>query len=97
MLHTINKSPFQNTALESCVRFLQDSDVILLLEDGVYAALSGTSQSNLLETVLQKNEVYAINADLKARALTKIIPGVKMTDYAGFVELVEKHATHAWL
>ena len=42
MLHTINKSPFQNSALENCLRLARDGDVILLLEDGVYAAAPRT-------------------------------------------------------
>ncbi|MBF0427715.1 MAG: sulfurtransferase complex subunit TusB [Magnetococcales bacterium] len=97
MLHTVNKSPFQNTSLESCIRFTLPGDIILLLEDGVFAAQVGTSKSDLLESAMKKNEVYALEADLKARALTNLVPGVKITDYAGFVDLVEKHSTHAWL
>ncbi|MBF0296473.1 MAG: sulfurtransferase complex subunit TusB [Magnetococcales bacterium] len=97
MLHTVNKSPFQNTSLESCIRFTRPGDVILLIEDGVLAAQAGTSKSAMLEEVLAKNEIYALQADLQARALTDLVPGIKVTDYEGFVELVEKHATHAWL
>ncbi|MBF0176906.1 MAG: sulfurtransferase complex subunit TusB [Magnetococcales bacterium] len=98
MLHTVNKSPFQNSTLESCLRFVLPGDVILLLEDGVIAAAAGTAQSKLVEGALsKKNSVYAIGADLKARGLTNTIKGVQVIDYAGFVELVEKHRTHAWL
>ncbi|MBF0134851.1 MAG: sulfurtransferase complex subunit TusB [Magnetococcus sp. DMHC-1] len=98
MLHTVNKSPFQNGALESCLRYVLPGDVILLLEDGVIAAAAGTAKSNLIEGALKKkNSVYAIGADLKARSLTNTIKGVQVTDYAGFVDLVEKHKTHAWL
>lgn len=97
MLHTVNKSPFQNTSLESCIRFTSPGDVILLIEDGVLAAQADTSKSELLISAMAKADVYALQADLKARALTNLVPGVKITDYAGFVELVEKHSTHAWL
>ncbi|MEO5333078.1 MAG: sulfurtransferase complex subunit TusB [Magnetococcus sp. YQC-5] len=97
MLHTVNKSPFQNTTLESCIRFTRPGDVILLIEDGVFAAQAGTKKSALLEEAMKKNEIHALQADLKARALTNLVPGVKITDYDGFVELVEQHATHAWL
>ncbi len=97
MLHTVNKSPFQNTTLESCIRFIRPGDVILLLEDGVLAAQADTSKSEMLSTAMQKAEVYALQADLKARALTNLVSGVKITDYVGFVELVENHSTHAWL
>ncbi|MBF0191223.1 MAG: sulfurtransferase complex subunit TusB [Magnetococcales bacterium] len=97
MLHTVNKSPFQNTTLESCIRFARSGDVILLIEDGVLAAQAGNVKKNLLEEALQKCEVFALGADLKARALTDLVPGVKITDYSGFVDLVEQHTTHSWL
>lgn len=97
MLHTVNKSPFQNSSLESCLRFIRPGDVLLLLEDGVYAVQAGTAKSPLVAALLKNNEVYAIRADLKARALTNLVTGVQVTDYTGFVELVEKHRTHAWL
>jgi len=97
MLHTVNKSPFQNTALEDCLRFFQAGDVLLLLEDGVYAAQAGGSKSVLIEEVIKTSKVYAINADLKARALTNLVDGIQITDYAGFVDLVEEHKIHSWL
>lgn len=98
MLHTVNKSPFQNSTLENSLRFISSGDALLLLEDGVFGATSGTSMSNLVEGALSKGiEVYALSADIKARALENLIDGVKVTDYLGFVELVEKHKTHSWL
>ncbi|MBF0623901.1 MAG: sulfurtransferase complex subunit TusB [Magnetococcales bacterium] len=97
MLHTVNQSPFQKSTLESCLRFVRKGDVILLLEDGVFAAQAGTAMSSLVEGALKSNKVYALSADLKARALTDVIQGVEVTDYAGFVDLVEQHTTHAWL
>ncbi|MEO5339104.1 MAG: sulfurtransferase complex subunit TusB [Magnetococcus sp. MYC-9] len=97
MLHTVNKSPFQNTSLADCARLLRDDDVLLLLEDGVFAAQTGTQHTALVESLLQRVKVYALQADLKARAVTRLIPGIETTDYAGFVELVEKHRVHSWL
>ncbi|MBF0334232.1 MAG: sulfurtransferase complex subunit TusB, partial [Alphaproteobacteria bacterium] len=43
MLHTVNKSPFEKNALESCLSHAVEGASILLIEDGVYAALGGTS------------------------------------------------------
>ena len=97
MLHTVNKSPFQNGALESCIRFLRDGDIILLIEDGVYAAMPGSAKSNLVENALKNNKVYALSADVKARALKKIMDGVEITDYEGFVDMVEANQIHSWL
>ncbi|MBF0160828.1 MAG: sulfurtransferase complex subunit TusB [Magnetococcales bacterium] len=97
MLHTVNKSPFQNTTLTDCARFIQDGDVLLLLEDGVFAAQVGTTHSALLEALVQRVKVYALQADLKARAITNLVPGIQITDYSGFVALVEEHKIHSWL
>jgi tRNA 2-thiouridine synthesizing protein B len=97
MLHTINKSPFQNSALENCLRLARDGDVILLLEDGVYAAATGTVKSSLIEQAVRRHVVYAIEADLKARGLDKLVKEVRIAGYGEFVDLVEKHPVHAWL
>ena len=97
MLHTINKSPFQNSALENCLRLARNADVILLLEDGVYAAAVGTVKSSLIEQAVRRHAVYAIEADLKARGLDKLVKEVRIASYGDFVDLVEKHPVHAWL
>lgn len=97
MLHTVNKSPFQNSALENCLRVAQQGDVILLLEDGVYAASAGTVKSALIERAVKRHAVYAIDADLKARGLAILIGDVRIASYGDFVDLVEQHPVHAWL
>ena len=97
MLHTVNKSPFQNSSLEDCLRVAQKGDVILLLEDGVYAASAGTAKSSLIEKAMKQNTVYAIDADLKARGLENLIKDVRIASYGDFVDLVEKYTVHAWL
>lgn len=97
MLHTVNKSPFQNTSLMDAARFFQAGDVLLLLEDGVFACQTGTIHATWMETLLKKVKVYALRADLKARAITSLIPGIEITDYAGFVDLVEENKVHSWL
>ena len=98
MLHTVNKSPFANTALESCLRFAGEGDVVLLTEDGVYAAAAGTARSTLVESALEKGfRVCALSADLKARAVDALIEGVEVVDYDGWVRLLEEHVCQAWL
>ncbi|OSM05340.1 sulfurtransferase complex subunit TusB [Magnetofaba australis] len=97
MLHTVNKSPFQNGSLESCLRFSNEGDTILLLEDGVFAAKPNTSKSDMVSEALKSRKIYALSADLKARGVASVIDGVEITDYAGFVDLVAENATHAWL
>jgi tRNA 2-thiouridine synthesizing protein B len=98
MFHTVNKSPFQNSTLETCMRYTSSGDIILLIEDGVYGAMAGSAKTAVVEGAIKSGiEVYALNSDLKARAVTKLIDGVQITDYAGFVDFVEKNKTHSWL
>lgn len=93
ILHTVNKSPFQDQSLDSCLRVAQPDCGILLIEDGVYAATG--SQNNLLtEQVLSLHKVYALIPDLKARGLLeRVTPGIELVDYQGFVALTEEFDT----
>jgi tRNA 2-thiouridine synthesizing protein B len=98
-LHTVNKSPFHRDSLASCLRFVQPQDAILLIEDGIYAAIAGTAVSHLLEE-LQNVPVFVLAPDLQARGIlsTRLIPGIREVDYGGFVDLVaEYRLTQAWL
>jgi len=38
-LHTVNKSPFDRSSLETCLRLAGKGNAVLLLEDGVYGAM----------------------------------------------------------
>jgi len=97
LLHIVNKSPFKFRNLDSCVRVAQKEDPIMLIEDGVYAAIAGSSIESLMKNILKAHPVYAIRADLKARGLDKIIDGIKVCDYSCFVDLVEAHKPCSWL
>jgi len=81
-LHLINKSPLSNPALGECLKVCGSGDAIILLEDGVYAALNTQKISNELT-------VYAIEDDCSARGLTpeKINPAAQLIDYDRFVDL----------
>ena len=100
MLHTVNKSPTDKLSLMSCLRLAKSGSDILLIEDGVYAAMRGTSSAPLLERALKYCQVYVLEPDLDLRGLdeSKLIDGIQATDYAGFVALaVRNNAVHAWL
>ena len=97
MLHTINQSPFRSPVLDTCLRFVQPDDVILLIEDGVYSAQDSNIHSEKVKKALAKNEICALVADLKARGIIKILEGIKTIDYDGFVQLVEEHQVNTWL
>tara|TARA_B100000315_G_scaffold258872_1_gene312535 strand:+ start:862 stop:1182 length:321 start_codon:yes stop_codon:yes gene_type:complete len=100
MLHTVNKSPFEKTALSSCLRLAKNGSGILLLEDAVYAALQGTSLTDDIAGRCKDFQFYALGPDLAARGLSDkpVIDGFKIIDYEGFVDLVAEHdAVHSWL
>jgi tRNA 2-thiouridine synthesizing protein B len=97
MLFTVNKSPFSHRNLESCLQYAPAGSPILLYEDGVYAAKAGTKMEGLVRQALASHPVYALEADLKARGIESRIEGIRVVDYAGFVELVEQHPVVPWL
>ena len=100
MLYTVNKSPFERPALETCLRLAKPGSAVLLIEDGVYAALAGTAKSALVEANQGDLTFYVLDSDIDVRGLAEkpLIAGVESVDYGGFVDLVEKHdAVHAWL
>lgn len=94
MLHTVNKSPFERNSLEACLKTIDDSSVILLIEDGVIGA-SKTVKASLLEDIASKGKVFALKGDLSARGISedKVIDGIQLVDYDGFVNLVVEHGT----
>lgn len=97
MLYTINKSPFSTNNLESALGIAPAGAPILLYEDGVYGAVEGTQSAALIQAALSDHPVFALEADLEARGLSKVIDGVQVIDYDGFVELVEQHDVAPWL
>ena len=97
MLHIVNKSPYMKSSLESCIRVAPKDDPILLIEDAVLGVAAGGGIENLIQGAMKDHQVYALGADLLARGIDGLIPGVKVVDYGGFVELVEQHRTMTWL
>jgi len=99
MLHTVNKSPFEHQALETCLRFARQGSAVLLIEDGVYAAAKGTSVSPRIEQALKSVTIYALKPDVEARGMqNRVMDGVRLVDYGGFVDLVVEHdAVQSWL
>lgn len=100
MLHTVNKSPFEKNSLDTCLRFAQAGSDILLIEDGVYAAIAGSAVEGKLKDALGNHSVFALGPDLSARGISedKLIEGIKVVGYDGFVELAAKNdRVQSWL
>lgn len=100
MLHTVNKSPFERNALDSCLRLAKAGSSVLLTEDGVVAAMQGTAHSKSIADAMANISFYVLGPDLKARGLSEgnVVDGVKVVDYNGFVDLAADHeSVQSWL
>ena len=100
MLHIVNKSPFERNTLNSCLSLCKDGASVLLIEDAVVAARSGSSYQHKIQEAMKKHTIYALGPDLEARAVPtdKILEGIKVVDYTGFVNLTVEHENlQSWL
>lgn len=97
MLYMVNKSPLMFSNLKSLLRIAPTGEPILLYEDGVYAAVRGAASEPLAREALAHHPLYALRADLEARGLSRLVEGIEVVDYTGFVKLVEQHHVVPWL
>ena len=89
MLHILQHSPFQ-TDLESMLRCVKIGDELLLIQDAVIVALSGTKALDLL--LAAPISIYALQEDIEARGLTaQISTSIGKVSYTDFVRLTVKH------
>ncbi len=95
MLYTLLQSPWQ-CDLDSLLLLLCEGDDLLLLQDGVTAALTGSQMLNKL--IASPATVWVLEDDVVARGLAaQISSSFARLDYTGFVALTEKHQQHvAW-
>ena len=98
MMHIVKKSPYESSALNNAINYILQGDIMLLTEDGIYAAKKGGKFSSLIRETAQTNNVYCLVEDVKARGIaeTEIIENVKLIDYKGFVEKVVEHNPMTW-
>ena len=100
MLHTINKSPFENSTMSSCIAMCSQDSSILFIEDGVISVMKSTKFSELIENALKEFKMYVLKPDLEARGLSlnNVIEGVEIVGYDEFVDLTTEHKTvQSWL
>ncbi len=100
ILHLINKSPTDRYAFDTCFRMASPGDSILLIEDGVYAALANAEFANNISSRLDDFSFFVLGPDVDARGLgdTPLIENIAVVDYEGFVDLVtENEVTQSWL
>ena len=99
MLHTVNKSPFDDKTLETCLKFARQGSAVLLIEDGVYAAARDTAVARQVQDAMKRVSIYALKPDVEARGMqNRVMDGVRLVDYEGFVDLVTEHdAVQSWI
>ena len=96
MLHLVNKSPYDASNLSTAATIMKADDELLLIEDGVYAAVKDGKGATLLNGL----KVSVLGPDLAARGIPedRLADGITVVDYAGFVDLVEaKDKVQSWL
>ncbi|MBK5074361.1 sulfurtransferase complex subunit TusB [Budviciaceae bacterium CWB-B4] len=90
MLHTVSHSPYQ-IDMNALVNTIAQDDVLVLLQDGVTAALK---DSRWLALLIQRNpiNIYVLREDIEARGLLLLIDShVEIIDYSGLVDLSVDH------
>jgi len=100
MLHTVNKSPFENSTLLSCISLCAKNSSILFIEDAVISAMKSTKFTDMINNSLKDFKIYALKPDLEARGLSldNVIEGVKVVGYEEFVDLTTEHdSVQSWL
>jgi len=72
---------------------------VLLIEDAVYAVTKGSSAAAKIQAAMADLQIYALGPDLDARGMSaRVLDGVKVVDYGGFVDLVaENNTCQSWL
>lgn len=97
MLYTINNSSITSNSFDSLLRIIPDGDPILFYEDGVYNTVQGARDEQKVIDAAAAHPLYALDADLEARGIKKVITGIAVISYDGFVGLVENHEVVPWL
>lgn len=89
MLHTLMQSPWQSD-IHGRLALLSPGDDLLLLQDGVLAAVAEGAWSQVL--LDSPATVYVLEDDLIARGLVEqISTNIRKVDYNGFIELTIRH------
>lgn len=87
VLHTLNAAP-SSAAFHDCLKVVQRGDAVVLLGDGVYAALDGTEACSALQT---KNvQLFILGADALLAGVRTSAENITSIDMDGLVALTER-------
>ena len=87
ILHTLNASP-SSAAFQNCLNVVQRGDAVVLMGDGVYAALRDTVACIALQE--KEVELFVLGVDALLAGVTEPAPGIQTIDMDGLVSLTEK-------
>ena len=87
ILHTLNASP-SSPAFSDCLKVLVTGDAVLLMGDGVYAAIPQSRACNLL--LATGADIHVLRADAAAAGVNELPHVVCSIDMDGFVALSER-------
>ncbi|ELY5853318.1 sulfurtransferase complex subunit TusB [Cronobacter malonaticus] len=95
MLYTLSHSPWQ-VDIHALLRLVRPGDDILLMQDGVVAAVK--DNGHLATLLASPARVVALQSDVEARGLAaQISSSIDTISYTEFVKLTVKHASQmAW-
>ena len=94
ILHTLNALP-SSSAFHDCLKLARAGDALVLMGDGVYAALQGTTYCDALQAT--GIELYALAPDALAAGITEPAPGISLIGMDSLVTLTERFSRQqAW-
>lgn len=94
IFHTLSVST-RHPAFNDCLLSAAQGDTIMLLGDGVYAALPGSSASQQLK--VHPAKVLVLDSDAAAAGLTDKVASFPLIDMEAFVALTEYYPRQlAW-
>jgi len=91
ILHTLNKTRTQEEINHQLSENICRSDSVILIEDGVYQALTITHCS-LAHWANIANQVYILREDALARGIPLDLDNISYIDYEQFVGLTLAHS-----
>ena len=94
ILHTLNASP-SSAAFQDCLKVAHRGDAVVLMGDGVYAALEGTPAC--LEIQAKNIELFILGADALLAGIIEPASGIQTIEMDGLVALTERYPRQqAW-
>ncbi|NOQ54650.1 MAG: sulfurtransferase complex subunit TusB [Thermoplasmata archaeon] len=89
LLYQIKRSPYISRDLEHILIVAREGSHILLYQDAVLAAAVTEENRLWLERLTMAGVTpHVLDEDLRARGVTKLLDGIDVINYSGWVDLV---------